>query len=507
MATSTTRRQFVKLAAGACSAATLHANALPFSLAAEQGLPSNLASDPRRPQFHLLPAKNWMNDPNGPIYYNKRYHMFLQYNPEGATSANKSWAHAISDDMLHWRNYSVAFVPTPGGPDAAGCFSGSAFIDNTGAKPRVCAVYTGVVNDKEHETIPGEGLKESQCIAWSDDPMLLHWKKDPQPIVPNPPPGMKVTGFRDPSAWNQNGVFYMTVGSGIPNLGGCVLLYRSHDLRQWEYMHPLIQGTWTGSDDRGTVGNGTMWECPEFFPLDGAHVLIYSSSGKVFWLSGKLDEEAMRFEPKKGGILDLDAFYAPKTHTDAQGRRILWGWIPERRTDAQMIAAGWSGMTSLPRVMNLDSDGNLRMTILPETKALRGEPITMNSTPDGTSGTLAKSNGEVLLTGTNESSIEFTVSMGGQELLKATYDPKQNAWIAEGRTYQLQGKNPPTIHAYADGSIIETMLSEELGYTKRFYYTEAIAPDLTVRASGSGIHAEAWAIKPISPDRLTTSES
>ena len=84
-----------------------------------------------------------------------------------------------------------------------------------------------------------------------------------------------------------------------------------------------------------------MWECPEFFALDGGHVLIYSTLGKVFWESGALDEATMKFTSRKRGLLDLDAFYAPKTQLDAEGRRILWGWIPERRSEAAMREAGW----------------------------------------------------------------------------------------------------------------------------------------------------------------------
>src|SRR5947207_2081910 len=85
-----------------------------------------IAQDPRRPQFHLLPAHNWMNDPNGPIFVNGRYHMFFQYNPESSIWGNMSWAHAVSIDMIHWRHLPMAFTMTPDGPDAAGCFSGTA---------------------------------------------------------------------------------------------------------------------------------------------------------------------------------------------------------------------------------------------------------------------------------------------------------------------------------------------------------------------------------------------
>src|SRR5258706_12774173 len=106
---------------------------------AETDIESMLARDPMRPQFHLLPARNWMNDPNGPIYFNGRYHMFFQYNPFAAVWGDMSWNHAVSSDMLHWSHLPLALTPTPASPDAYGCFSGSAIQ----VGKRVYVVYTG----------------------------------------------------------------------------------------------------------------------------------------------------------------------------------------------------------------------------------------------------------------------------------------------------------------------------------------------------------------------------
>jgi beta-fructofuranosidase len=226
-----------------------------------------------------------MNDPNGPIFVNGKYHMFFQYNPREAVWGNMSWYHSFSADMLHWTHLPLALEPTPGGPDAAGCFSGSAIA----VGKRVYLVYTGVVESKPDKATIRDGsntLQESQCIAFSDDPNLNHWTKLPMPIVPEPPQGLIITGFRDPSAWRQGGAYYMTVGSGVAQSGGCVLLYRSKDLKSWEYLHPLTSGTWTGKKTPNPCDDGEMWECPEFFALDGMHMLIYSTLGKVFLAVG-----------------------------------------------------------------------------------------------------------------------------------------------------------------------------------------------------------------------------
>lgn len=467
------------------------------------GPPSPLAQDPRRPQFHLLPTHNWMNDPNGPIYFAGKYHMFFQYNPEAAIWGNMSWNHAISDDMLHWKNYPVAFTMTPGGADAAGCFSGSAILVDHEGKHRVYAIYTGVVRDKAHETVRNEGLRESQCLAWSDDLMLKQWTKLPKPVIPNPPEGLVITGFRDPSFWKQGDEYFMTIGSGIEKVGGCVLLYRSKDLMSWEYLHPLISGTWNGTYTPNPVGDGEMWECPDFFPLDGGHVLIYSSMGKVVWQSGILDPATMKFEPKKSGLLDLESFYAPKTQLDAKGHRILWGWIPEHRPQAEMIEAGWSGMMSLPRVLNLDPDGTLRMQVLPQAATLRHEPILQKKTKSKSSVTAPNATGEMVCVGKKGTGIELSVMLDATELFYLTYSSEQHAWLVDGRNIKLQPSDVPEIHAFIDGSVIELILSERVGYTKRFYYPGAIAPDITFRVS-AGATLNAWTITPISDNRLTT---
>ncbi|MBT9332677.1 glycoside hydrolase family 32 protein [Paracidobacterium acidisoli] len=231
----TTRRVFLSLATSVTAAAVLGHSMPPQGETASE---AKLAADPMRPQFHLMPAANWMNDPNGPIWFNRRYHMFCQYNPHAAVWGDMSWAHAVSPDMMHWTHLPVAMTPTPGGPDAYGVFTGSCFAVDR----RVYAIYTGTVQSTpEKATLHDEHstIRESQCLAYSDDPELIHWTKLPEPVIAAPPAGMNVTGFRDPSIWKQDGWYYMTVGSGMVKQGGCVLLYRSRDLKHWTWLHKL----------------------------------------------------------------------------------------------------------------------------------------------------------------------------------------------------------------------------------------------------------------------------
>ena len=161
-----TRREFLSGAA-----AGVAVTVAPRRLGAQTSLEHRLADDPRRPRFHLLPARNWMNDPNGPIYFNGKYHMFFQYNPRAATWGDMSWNHAVSSDMLHWQHLPVALTPAPDGPDSYGCFSGSTIA----VGKRVYAVYTGTKESTPDLATIRDGknkIKESKFLPYSNNPLL-----------------------------------------------------------------------------------------------------------------------------------------------------------------------------------------------------------------------------------------------------------------------------------------------------------------------------------------------
>jgi beta-fructofuranosidase len=169
-----------------------------------------------------------------------------------------------------------------------------------------------------------------------------------------------------------------------------------------------------------------------------------------------------------------------------------------------MRAAGWSGMMSLPRVMNLDSDGTLRLRILPQSTALRTGTVPVERSPTSAQATLQKASGEVMLRGVKGVSFTFTVSNGAAELLHLDYSAEKHAFTADGKEIPLQAGDTPTLHAFVDGSVIEVILGERIGYTRRFYYTDSTAPDVIVRRVGGYTSMSASKIKPISTNRLTT---
>ncbi len=164
-----------------------------------------------------------------------------------------------------------------------------------------------------------------------------------------------------------------------------------------------------------------------------------------------------------------------------------------------MREAGWSGMMSLPRVMQLDPDGTLRLQVLPQTSELRAGLVA--PAQDGT--ILRQASGEILCGGAKGSALQFVMSDGMTELLRADYSPTKHAFTIDGKEIALQPNDEPSLHAFVDGSVIELIVSERIGCTKRFYYTAGHAPDVAVHATGA-VRLTAWKIAPISPNRLTT---
>jgi beta-fructofuranosidase len=313
--------------------------------------------DQHRPIYHFTAPANWLNDPNGLCFWQGAYHLFYQHNPHAAVWGPMHWGHAVSDDLLHWRHLPIALAPTPGGPDADGCWSG-VLVDD-GGLPTI--VYSG------HQTRAGRRDDvQLPCLATSRDG-LLTWQKDPaNPVIAAPPADLDVYEFRDHVLWREDGAWRQLIGAGIRNAGGAALMYRSDDLRSWEYMGPLCRGE---SD-----ATGTIWECPDFFALGDRHALVLSPIPlrRSIYLTGSYD--GRRFVPSLRGEVDAGGhFYAPQSFVDPQGRRIMIGWLWEGRSEQAQIAAGWAGAMSLPRVVTARADGGLHFAPLPEVDLLRGE--------------------------------------------------------------------------------------------------------------------------------------
>jgi len=456
-----------------------------------------------------------MNDPNGPIYWKGLYHTFFQYNPGAAVWGDMHWAHAVSPDMIHWRHLPLALAPSPEGPDADGCFTGSA-VDNHGT---ATIIYTGVKSSAREEATLRDGVhtfREVQCLATSSDRELRTWQKWKQPIL-QPPNDPRLTGFRDPFLWRDGNTWYLGVGAGFRKAGGCVLLYRSHDLRKWEYLHPLAAGKWAGYDSVNPVDSGEMWECPDFFALGTKHVLLYSTAGSVIWEVGELDPKELVFHVQKRGILDHGAYYAQKTQLDSHGNRILWGWIPEKRPEAEFSAAGWAGCMSLPRLLSIGADGDLEMRVASAANSLRAKsfalPQQRAALAERTAALKAMHFDNVcgeLTWKTEATSSMFTLedSAGAWWSLHVEQQGSAAKLNVNGISVDLPPSSRPEreFHLFLDASVAELICDRKHAITTRIYRQPGgpLRPILSDSDLAQITSLQAWQLRPISSDRLTT---
>jgi beta-fructofuranosidase len=511
------RRHFLKSSAAIAAAAALR----PKDLFADNDA-SKLASDPLRPQFHLLPAKNWMNDPNGPIFWRGQYHMFFQYNPNSAVWGDMHWSHAVSDDMIHWKHEPIALAPTPNGDDSDGCFTGSAVDDNGIAT----IIYTGVKSVGADRATLRDGhhnFRETQLLATSNNANLLTWEKFAKPVI-EPPQDTNLTGFRDPflfkaltpaTSESNAGPWYCGVASGQFKKGGRVLLYESSNLRDWKYLHPLAEGQWSGKESTDPVGSGEMWECPDFFPLGKKWVLLYSTAGSVFWEVGDLGPKELVFHSQTRGILDHGAYYAQKTQLDAKGNRILWGWITEKRPDSELLAAGWAGCMSLPRTLKISDDNILEMEISREVRSLRERifEIPYKLSLDDRKDRVPQIKIENLaaeffwMSSAEKSNFVLSDQNGPWLTLSTEADLINSKLTVNGKTIEIPPTRRPLrdFSLFLDASVAELICDNQHAITTRIYRKPAGPLKITSDLSEKNLYQlSAWQLQPISPNRLTT---
>lgn len=324
-----------------------------------------------KPAFHLAARTGWMNDPNGFSYYGGKYHLFYQYNPYDVRWDTMHWAHAVSDDLLHWEHLPAALAPDE--PyDRDGCFSGSAA---TLADGRQLLMYTGVLEEKRRD---GEArITQTQCLAVGDG--VDYEKVGNNPVIDGEglPEGFSRSDFRDPKMWQkEDGTYCCVIGNRAADGSGQILLYTSPDGFAWSFQKVLAK-----NNNRF----GKMWECPDFFELDGAGVLIvspqdmlpqgfeYHNGNGTLCLVGDYDEAAAAFTEKYNQSVDYGIdFYAPQTVLTPDGRRVMIGWMQNWDTcEFRSPHMRWFGQMSLPRELSV-KNGRLYQKPVRELEALRG---------------------------------------------------------------------------------------------------------------------------------------
>ena len=328
-------------------------------------------------RLHLKAPDNWVNDPNGFIYYKGYYHLFYQYFPYGPRWGTMHWGHAVSRDLVSWEHRDLALYPTMR-EDQNGCFSGSA-VEEDG---KLYLIYTGVryevVNPEDPHTCLDDQFESAQLMISSEDGFHFDNENGKKVIIPpitDPAIGDR-THTRDPKVWKSGDHWYLVLGSTVGEKYGEVLFYRSDDLHTWTYVDKAFKGP----------EYGWMWECPDYFETKGGKVLILSAMG--FLKNGEkeknqsicfhveFDQSSCRIEiPDTYQFLDcgLD-LYAPQTTLDAEGRRILSAWVRMPKVTDE----GWIGMFCTPRVVEV-RDGHIFFPMHPNVRAAYSEEIPAGS--------------------------------------------------------------------------------------------------------------------------------
>jgi beta-fructofuranosidase len=264
-----------------------------------------------------------------------------------------------------------------------------------------------------------------------------------------------------------------------------------------------------------------MWECPDFFPLAAKHVLLYSTAGSVIWEVGELDPHELVFHSQKRGILDHGAYYAQKTQLDSHGNRILWGWIPEKRPEAEFSAAGWAGCMALPRVLSIGADGGLEMTVASEAHSLRAKASALPQKHVAFSergralGSMQIENvcGELAWkTVATRSSFALTDRSGPWWSLELEPQGSETNGPAKLTVNGISIDLPASsqlerdFHLYVDASVAELICDRKHVITTRIYRQPNGPLRITLGDSDLSqlTSLQAWQLRPISTDRLTT---
>lgn len=330
--------------------------------------------DSERPAFHATPTIGWMNDPNGFSVYRGECHLFYQYHPYSNEWGPMHWGHLKTKDFIRWERLPCALAPDEA-YDASGCFSGGAVELPDG---RQLLLYTGVQRHRNAEGFIQD--IQAQCVAIGDGVDYEKCGLNPVLDAKDLPVGGSDIDFRDPKVWrDRDGGFYAVIGNRTEDGSGAILLYRSGNGLSWEFVRTL---------DRSCNQYGRMWECPDFFPLDGKQVLITSpqdmtpiglefhAGNGTLCLVGSYEPDGAGFVRERVQAIDygLD-FYAPQTLETPDGRRIMIAWMQNWSTvGAKPFHCRWFGQMTLPRELSV-RDGRLYQTPVRELEQYRGQRV------------------------------------------------------------------------------------------------------------------------------------
>lgn len=460
-----------------------------------------------RPAYHHTPAYGWMNDPNGMVYKDGKWHLYYQWNPYGSKWQNMTWGHSVSEDLVHWNHLPAAIEP-----DALGTiFSGSAAVDTDGSagfgEGAIVAMYTSA------------GHSQMQSIAHSNDGSLSFRKYEGNPVI------VMESEARDPKIFRNGttGEWNMVLAHALHHE---ILFFTSPDLKEW-----------TLTDSIGKVGaTGGVWECPDLFELEvegtgeKKWVLIVNinpggpmGGSATQYFTGNWDGK--KFTPDRDSSGEIPTrwmdygkdHYATVTWSDApDGRRVALGWMSNWQYADQVPTQQYRSANTVARDLRLrhSPDGELILVSAPspELLSMRGPMVTnaakFNVSAKGKSFTLpAKNPGVCEITADvsagEKGEVEFTLSNSDGEKVVITYNAAAHTLsfdrqhgtftdiahdfpaVTSAPTFEKDGKM--SLRIFLDRSSVEVFGNDGSSVMTNLVFPESPYSTLTVSGTGNAV--------------------
>ncbi|HIY02796.1 MAG TPA: glycoside hydrolase family 32 protein [Candidatus Blautia faecipullorum] len=455
-----------------------------------------------RPCYHVTGGHGWINDPNGFSYYKGEYHLFYQYHPYSNIWGPMHWGHVVSRDLITWERRPAIMAPDESYDDA-GCFSGSALEMSDG---RHLLMYTGVKRVIEPDG--SERHYQTQCMATGDGTDYVKYEGNPVLTVKDVPEGGSPVDFRDPKIWQDtDGKFYAVAANATEDGNSAILLFESEDAFHWSFCNVL---------DRSSKKLGGMWECPDFFELDGRHILFvspmemmpeglkYHAGHCTLCISGSYDKESRSFSREAVQPIDSGIdFYAPQTMLTPDGRRVMVAWM-QSWSNTKFVPKGvkYFGQLTVPRELSF-RDGKLIQKPVRELEAYRGERVCCRQTEISQETSLEGIRGRVMdmtiRLKVNGEFQEFCMKFacGEEYYTSVTYDPAEEVLcvdrshsgylydIVHSRKLRVSPMNGEvTLRCLADRFSLEIFINDGSQTASVTLYTPLSADGITFAAKG-----------------------
>ena len=334
-----------------------------------------------RQTFHNQAVTGLMNDPNGFVWFDNKWHLFYQWCPWGAVHGLKYWYHVVSKDLVTWKNLGVCLLPDEAdGYDNKGAYSGSAMPIGD----KLYLYYTGNHRDADWTRHAYTCLARLGTDGWPE--------KYPLPLFGSNPDYTEHQ--RDPKiiAMPDRGCYYITIGAQTRDKRGCVLIYQSEDL----------QHGWTFAGELKVPGFeelGDMWECPTIEHIGGHDVLMFcpqhvklpgrgDSTNHNGYIMGNMDWDTLTFIPDgQFHVLDFgfDSYAAAcANNTEDPDKAILVAWMGLPDVSYPTDEEEWAGCLTLPRELTVRGRRLIQRPI-PELKKLRSDKLELSENEYGCS--------------------------------------------------------------------------------------------------------------------------